>query len=155
MMSRATVSYVLNDRPGKSLSPETRATVRRIARELSYQPNALAQSLKRGRSNTVLFPMPGIAMNHVLTSLFTACTDALSPRGLSLVLDISRHDDPAAQAEAWAGLAPAAVLDMVLHHDDPALQRLALIVRGADTADKDLTPESRGLEAIADGFRRL
>ena len=38
---------------------------------------------------------------------------------------------------------------------DPALLRLALIVRGADTPDKDLTPESRGLEAIADGFRRL
>ena len=38
---------------------------------------------------------------------------------------------------------------------DPALLRLALIVRGADTAAKDLTPESRGLEAIADGFHRL
>ena len=37
---------------------------------------------------------------------------------------------------------------------DPALQQLALIVRGADTADKDLTPESRGLEAVAEGFRR-
>ena len=38
---------------------------------------------------------------------------------------------------------------------DPALLRLALIVRGADTDAKDLTPESRGLEAIADGFRRF
>jgi hypothetical protein len=38
---------------------------------------------------------------------------------------------------------------------DPALQRLALIVRGADTPAKDLTPEARGLEAVADGFRRL
>jgi hypothetical protein len=36
---------------------------------------------------------------------------------------------------------------------DPALIRLAVIVRGADTAAKDLTPESRGLEAIAEGFR--
>ncbi|TMB98935.1 MAG: chromate resistance protein [Chloroflexi bacterium] len=36
---------------------------------------------------------------------------------------------------------------------DPALKRLALIVRGADTAAKDLTPESRGLEAIATGFQ--
>ena len=36
---------------------------------------------------------------------------------------------------------------------DPALHRLALIVRGADTAAKELTPESRGLEAIAEGFR--
>jgi hypothetical protein len=38
---------------------------------------------------------------------------------------------------------------------DPALQRLALIVRGADTDDKKLTPESRGLEAVAEGFRRM
>ena len=36
---------------------------------------------------------------------------------------------------------------------DPALRRLALIVRGADTAAKELTPESPGLEAIAEGFR--
>ncbi len=36
---------------------------------------------------------------------------------------------------------------------DPALQQLALIVRGADTDAKDLTPESRGLVAIAEGFR--
>ena len=36
--------------------------------------------------------------------------------------------------------------------DDPALRHLARIVRGADTADKDLTPQSRGLEAIARGF---
>jgi hypothetical protein len=36
---------------------------------------------------------------------------------------------------------------------DPALQRLAVIVRAADTEAKDLTPESRGLEAIAEGFR--
>ncbi len=36
---------------------------------------------------------------------------------------------------------------------DPALQQLALIVRGADTDAKDLTPESRGLVTIAEGFR--
>jgi hypothetical protein len=36
--------------------------------------------------------------------------------------------------------------------DDPALRHLARIVRGADTSDKDLTPESRGLDAIARGF---
>jgi len=36
---------------------------------------------------------------------------------------------------------------------DPALGRLARIVRGADTEAKDLSPESRGLDAIAEGFR--
>ena len=36
---------------------------------------------------------------------------------------------------------------------DPALRRLARIVRGADTNSKDLAPECHGLEAIAEGFR--
>lgn len=36
---------------------------------------------------------------------------------------------------------------------DPALQRLATIVRAADTNSQDLAPESSGLEAIAEGFR--
>jgi hypothetical protein len=35
---------------------------------------------------------------------------------------------------------------------DPALARLALIVRGADANQPDLTPESRGLIAVAQGF---
>jgi hypothetical protein len=39
-----------------------------------------------------------------------------------------------------------------LARDDPALARLALIVRGADTQQHDLTPESPGLVAIAQGF---
>jgi hypothetical protein len=37
--------------------------------------------------------------------------------------------------------------------DDAALQRMALIVRGADTSAYGLAPESAGLAAIADGFR--
>jgi hypothetical protein len=36
---------------------------------------------------------------------------------------------------------------------DPALKALALIVRGADTDQRDLTPESRGLYALATGFQ--
>jgi len=39
--------------------------------------------------------------------------------------------------------------------NDLGLSDLALIVRGADTDAKDLTPESRGLEAIAEGFRAI
>lgn len=36
---------------------------------------------------------------------------------------------------------------------DRALGMLAVIVRGADTNARDLAPECRGLEAIAEGFR--
>lgn len=150
-VSRATVSYVLNDAPGRVLSPETRATVLRVAQELGYQPSALARSLKRGRSNTVLFPMKGVAMNHILESLVNAFTEALSPHGLSLVVDTSVHADAASQAEAWAGLAPAAVLDLVLHHDDPALAHLR--ARGVPV----LSPASSGersWESSGDAFAR-
>ncbi len=38
---------------------------------------------------------------------------------------------------------------------DPALVELAKIVRAADTPKKDWAPEGIGLEAIADGFRRI
>ena len=36
--------------------------------------------------------------------------------------------------------------------DDPALRRLAVIVRGADTARHDLAPEASGLHAISMGL---
>jgi hypothetical protein len=42
-----------------------------------------------------------------------------------------------------------------LEGQEPALDRLALIVRGADTSAKDLTPESRGLDAIAGGLQQM
>ena len=39
--------------------------------------------------------------------------------------------------------------------NDPALQALALIVRGADTDARKLTPESAGLYAAATGFQAI
>lgn len=36
--------------------------------------------------------------------------------------------------------------------DDPALQQLAIIVRGADTSQLDLTPQSAGLYALSLGL---
>ncbi len=39
--------------------------------------------------------------------------------------------------------------------DDPALRKLAVIVRGADTDRLDIAPEAAGLYAIATGFQRL
>lgn len=36
---------------------------------------------------------------------------------------------------------------------DPAIAYMAKVIRGADTADKTVTPESAGVEAILDGLR--
>ena len=38
---------------------------------------------------------------------------------------------------------------------DPAMSYMARVIRGADTSAKDLTPESRGVEALLDGVRTL
>jgi hypothetical protein len=40
-------------------------------------------------------------------------------------------------------------------HDDPAMVYMAKVIRGADTADKTLTPESIGIEALLEGVRLL
>lgn len=41
------------------------------------------------------------------------------------------------------------------HLNDPALHKVARIVRGADTDNRDLTKESAGLFAVASGFYDL
>ncbi len=38
---------------------------------------------------------------------------------------------------------------------DPAMAYMTKVIRGADTADKTITPESQGVEAILDGLRHL
>ena len=38
---------------------------------------------------------------------------------------------------------------------DPAMVYMAKVIRGADTADKSVTPESPGIEALLDGVRQL
>ena len=150
-VSRATVSYVLNNAPGRVLTAETRATVLRVARELNYRPSALARSLQRGRSNTVLFPTGQIPANHVLSTLIDACTASLAERGLLLVRDSTANSDAQAQVDAWAELAPAAVLDLVLHHDDPVLPLLH--ARGIPVLSAAL-PEERAWESSGDVFAR-
>src|SRR5215510_1689823 len=60
----------------------------------------------------------------------------------------SGHQGPLCSFDAF-------IRKYALQGKDPALDRLALIVHGADTSDKDLTPESRGLDAIAAGFQQM
>lgn len=38
---------------------------------------------------------------------------------------------------------------------DPAMAYMAKVIRGADTADKTITPESQGVEAVLDGLRHI
>lgn len=52
-VTTATVSYVINDTPGQSITDETRERVLRVAHELRYVPNSAARALRRNRSGCV------------------------------------------------------------------------------------------------------
>ena len=70
--------------------------------------------------------------------------------------DASSFDAPGARYTHRDGLCSFEVL--VAEHEiaDPAVHLLARIVHGADIAeDRDATPQSRGLLAIAEGFHLL
>jgi hypothetical protein len=65
-------------------------------------------------------------------------------------------DAPGARYTHRDGLCSFEVLVEEYGIDDPAVHRLARIVHGADVAeDRDATPESRGLLAVAEGFHLL
>lgn len=123
-VSRATVSYVLNDAPNQTISAPTREAVHRAARELGYRPNAAASSLRKGRGVTVLLPLPGQHMTHVITSLVDACSTALTRRGLTLVSDFTDYATADERLQAWLRLHPAAVIDVFVPRDDPAVHAL-------------------------------
>lgn len=53
-VSAATVSYVLNNTPGQTISEPTARRVREAAKKLGYVRNAAAQTLARGKSGFVI-----------------------------------------------------------------------------------------------------
>jgi LacI family transcriptional regulator len=54
-VSPATVSFVLNETRGQTISAETRQRVLTAVAELDYRPNRTAQGLRRGRTATIGF----------------------------------------------------------------------------------------------------
>ncbi|MGZ6327656.1 MAG: chromate resistance protein ChrB domain-containing protein [Candidatus Limnocylindrales bacterium] len=65
-------------------------------------------------------------------------------------------DAPGARYTHRDGKCSFETLVEAYHIDDPAIALLARVVHGADVSeDRDATPQSRGLEAIADGFALL
>lgn len=110
-VSRATVSYVLNDDPVQSFTDETRARVRAAAVELGYVPNQAARALRVGRTTTVLLPLPGIYLSPVWAGIVDAASRALAAKGATLVADFTRYDSPEALVDAGLRLQPAVVID--------------------------------------------
>jgi len=111
-VSRATVSYAMNDVPHSRIPEETRRRVRGIAAELGYQPRSDARSLRRGRTDLVVVPTYIVPFGQLIQRFMDQLARALHDLGHTLVL----HGNPDAHgieaARAWVALNPAAVLVM-------------------------------------------
>ncbi|WP_165368284.1 LacI family DNA-binding transcriptional regulator, partial [Phytoactinopolyspora endophytica] len=80
-VSRATVSYVLNNVSGQTIPAATQERVRAAAAELGYVPSAAAASLRRGHSRIVLVVTEPALSGFVTEPFLAAITERLSVHG--------------------------------------------------------------------------
>ncbi|MFB6856302.1 MULTISPECIES: LacI family DNA-binding transcriptional regulator [Streptomyces] len=109
-VSRATVSYVLNNTSAVRISEPTRRRVHEAAKELGYVPHAAARSLRAGHTRIVLMPSPSVPAGPLYNAFFNDLQWALSRLDYTVVQygSVSLRGDDAARA--WAELRPVAVL---------------------------------------------
>jgi LacI family transcriptional regulator len=92
-VSRATVSYVLNDRKNGRIpiTEQTRQKVEAAAEQLGYTPNALARSLREGSSRVIGFLMPTVHNPHYW-SIIEGAEEEVTSQGYHLALVIANLD---------------------------------------------------------------
>ncbi|MFE9021031.1 LacI family DNA-binding transcriptional regulator [Streptomyces sp. NPDC007808] len=109
-VSRATVSYVLNNTSAVRISEPTRRRVHAAAKELGYVPHAAARSLRAGHSRMVLMPAPSFPVGPLYSQFLGDLQAALGRLDYTVVQHggVGLYGDDAARA--WAELRPVAVL---------------------------------------------
>jgi len=88
-VSHSTVSRALRDNP--LISPQVREEIKRIAQEMNYVPNAIAQSLQNQRTNTI-----GVVVTSIADPFFADVVEGIEQvaksAGLSVMLSASHRD---------------------------------------------------------------
>ncbi|MUG95521.1 substrate-binding domain-containing protein [Scytonema sp. UIC 10036] len=88
-VSHSTVSRALRD--NSLISPQVREEIKKIAREMNYVPNAVAQSLQNKRTNTI-----GVVVTSIADPFFAEVVEGIEQvaraAGLSVLLSTSHRD---------------------------------------------------------------
>ncbi|MFC3880341.1 LacI family DNA-binding transcriptional regulator [Algoriphagus namhaensis] len=82
-VSVSTVSRALKDSP--ELHPETKRKIAEMAKEMNYQPNLLAQSLRISRTKTLGVIVPEIT-SHFFASCISGIQDFANKRGYNVMI---------------------------------------------------------------------
>jgi LacI family transcriptional regulator len=91
-VSRATVSYVLNDVPDARVPDETRQRVLEAIEELGYQPDARAQALRSGSTKTIALIIPDLQNPH-FCEYANGIEEAARAAGYHLLLSSTTMND--------------------------------------------------------------
>ena len=110
-VSRATVSYVLNDTVGQSIPEETRAKVKAAAERLGYVPHMAGRTLRRGRSDLVVLVLPNWPVGSVVGEMIEQLSAAAAERRHTLAI-LRETEGPQALASIIRTLAPAALITL-------------------------------------------
>lgn len=137
-VSPSTVSRALQDHP--RISPERRAAIQALARQMGYQPSQVARSLVTGRTQTL-----GVVVTDVsdpfVAGVLAGAESAARAAGYTLLFATSHHD-PGRELEAARLLAGRQVDGMLVISSRGAGQYRELPRRGVAAADD--SPQARG-----------
>lgn len=89
-VSRATVSYVLNNTKDVKIKPETREKVLEAAAKLGYQPNSIARAMKTKKSTCIGVVSKRKISQHRLVKVLSGIKEILDQHGYSILLS-SNH----------------------------------------------------------------
>ena len=140
-VSRATVSYVLNNVTTQHISAETCARVRQASEEMGYIPHAAARSLRAGQSTLVLMPLPTVPFGPLLDRYYQALAEHLGDLGYTVVLHTSRAASDVEAARGWAMLRPVGMIVETDHFSPEACEIMrtagtrAILIAGSPQAD--------------------
>lgn len=90
-VSRATVSYVLNNDPRQTIPLETRERVLQAAQKLGYSPFAPARLLRSGQSRLVLAVLPFEQVDPALSRALKVLEQRLALHDLTLISYVGVH----------------------------------------------------------------
>lgn len=151
-VSRATVSYVLNDTPGQTIPEETRLKVRAAADQLGYVPHMAGRTLRRGRSDLVVLVLPNWPMGPVVGEMIEELSAAAAARRHTLAI-LRESEGPEALGTVIRTLAPAAIIR--LDELPPAIRRVAEAGNIPVVAALHAQGPAEGLADLGDSQRRV
>ncbi|WP_309500713.1 LacI family DNA-binding transcriptional regulator, partial [Streptomyces shenzhenensis] len=109
-VSRATVSFVLNDDPRQTISAATRDRVQQAARDLGYVPHGVARALREGSSRVVVLNIDtGMEGNY--SRSYVRGLDAELDAHAHVLLVRHGHHTPQSTRQVLDAIAPRAVIN--------------------------------------------